>query len=73
MLVGAKAYFLGHLKDHLSRHLLGTASAALRQEMCDRILVIYKGEIVGEYAKDDVDGNTLLAVASGAAERKEAS
>ena len=35
-------------------------------EMCDRILVIYKGAIVGEYQKGDVDSNTLLAVASGA-------
>ena len=43
-------------------------------EMCDRILVIYKGEIVGAYTKGEVDSNTLLAVASGAsAEQKEAS
>ncbi len=43
-------------------------------EMCDRILVIYKGEIVGEYKKGEVDSNTLLAVASGAsAVQKEAS
>lgn len=43
-------------------------------EMCDRILVIYKGEIVGEFQRGDVDSNTLLAVASGAGiDRKEAS
>ncbi len=35
-------------------------------EMCDRILVIYKGEIVGQYKRGEIDSNTLLAVASGA-------
>ncbi|MCY6381551.1 sugar ABC transporter ATP-binding protein [Hoeflea prorocentri] len=43
-------------------------------EMCDRILVIYKGEIVGEYKRGEVDSNTLLAVASGASvDQREAS
>lgn len=35
-------------------------------EMCDRILVMYKGKLVGEYQRGAVDSNTLLAVASGA-------
>jgi len=43
-------------------------------EMCDRIMVIYKGEIVGNYKKGEIDSNTLLAVASGASiDQKEAS
>ncbi len=43
-------------------------------EMCDRILVIYKGAIVGEYDKGEIDSNALLAVASGAsADQKAAS
>ena len=43
-------------------------------EMCDRILVMYKGRIVGEFEKGEVDGNSLLAIASGASiDQKEAS
>ena len=43
-------------------------------EMCDRILVMYKGKIVGTYQKGEVDGNSLLAIASGASiEQREAS
>ena len=43
-------------------------------EMCDRILVMYKGTIVGTFKKGDVDGNSLLAIASGASiEQREAS
>ena len=42
-------------------------------EMCDRIVVMYKGLIVGTFNKGEADGNTLLAIASGAsAEREEA-
>ncbi|RVV97084.1 sugar ABC transporter ATP-binding protein [Mesobaculum littorinae] len=36
-------------------------------EMCDRTLVIYRGELIGEYAKGDIDADRLLAAASGAA------
>ncbi|MFK7994819.1 MAG: sugar ABC transporter ATP-binding protein [Granulosicoccus sp.] len=35
-------------------------------EMCDRILVIYRGKIVGEYKRGEIDSDQLLAVASGA-------
>ena len=35
-------------------------------EMCDRILVIYRGEIIEEFKRGDVDGARLLAIASGA-------
>ena len=35
-------------------------------EMCDRILVIYRGRITGEFRKGDVKGDELLAAASGA-------
>lgn len=35
-------------------------------EMCDRILVIYRGRIVGEYQRGEIDSDQLLAVASGA-------
>lgn len=43
-------------------------------EMCDRILVIYKGNIVGEYNCGEIDSDRLLAVASVASDyQKEAS
>ena len=43
-------------------------------EMCDRILVMYKGAIVGAFNKGEANGDTLLAIASGASsERKDAS
>ncbi|MEP3279882.1 MAG: sugar ABC transporter ATP-binding protein [Stappiaceae bacterium] len=35
-------------------------------EMCDRILVIYRGAIIEEFAKGEIDSDRLLAVASGA-------
>jgi ribose transport system ATP-binding protein len=35
-------------------------------EMCDRVLVIYRGEIIGEYNKGEIDADRLLAAASGA-------
>ncbi|KIX16288.1 sugar ABC transporter ATP-binding protein [Paracoccus sp. 228] len=35
-------------------------------EMCDRTLVIHRGELIGEYAKGDIDADRLLAAASGA-------
>jgi len=35
-------------------------------EMCDRILVIYRGELIGEYKHGEIDSDQLLAVASGA-------
>ena len=35
-------------------------------EMVDRTLVIYRGRIVAEYGRKEVDADTLLAVASGA-------
>lgn len=35
-------------------------------EMCDRILVIYRGEIVAEYRRGEINADDLLAVASGA-------
>ncbi len=35
-------------------------------EMCDRILVIYRGQIIEEFKRGEVDGNRLLAIASGA-------
>lgn len=35
-------------------------------EMCDRILVMYRGNLVAEYARGDIDSDRLLAVASGA-------
>ncbi len=36
-------------------------------EMCDRILVIYRGKIVGEYKRGEINSDRLLAVASGGA------
>ena len=43
-------------------------------EMCDRIIVMYKGSIVGTFNKGEADGNALLAVASGASrDKKDAS
>lgn len=36
-------------------------------EMCDRILVIYRGKIIAEYGRGEIDADRLLAVASGAA------
>lgn len=35
--------------------------------MCDRIMVIYRGKIVGDYKRGELDSDRLLAVASGAA------
>ncbi len=35
-------------------------------EMCDRILVMYRGRIVGKYQRGEIDSDQLLAVASGA-------
>ena len=42
-------------------------------EICDRILVIYRGQIVAEYKRGEIDSNRLLAVASGAQELRDAS
>jgi len=44
-------------------------------EMCDRILVIYRGEFIAEYRQGEIDADRLLAVASGASidERETAS
>jgi ribose transport system ATP-binding protein len=48
-------------------------------EMCDRVLVIYRGAVIEDYAKGQIDADKLLAAASGAtvddgsgAERKSA-
>ena len=42
--------------------------------MCDRIIVMYKGSIVGTFFKGEADGNALLAIASGASsDKKDAS
>ncbi|MBO0904262.1 sugar ABC transporter ATP-binding protein [Jiella sp. MQZ13P-4] len=35
-------------------------------EMCDRTLVIYRGEMIADYARGDIDADRLLAAASGA-------
>lgn len=35
-------------------------------EMCDRILVMYRGEIIAEYLRGEIDADQLLAAASGA-------
>lgn len=35
-------------------------------EMCDRVLVIYRGRIIGEYKRGEIDPDRLLAAASGA-------
>ncbi len=35
-------------------------------EMCDRTVVIYRGEIIAEYGRGKIDSDRLLAVASGA-------
>lgn len=35
-------------------------------EMCDRVLVIYRGELIGEYRRGETDADRLLAAASGA-------
>ena len=35
-------------------------------EMCDRVLVIHRGEIIGEYRRGEIDAEQLLAAASGA-------
>jgi ribose transport system ATP-binding protein len=34
-------------------------------QMCDRILVIYKGEMIAEYRKGEINAEELLAAASG--------
>lgn len=34
-------------------------------EMCDRILVIYRGQIIEQFSKGEVDSDRLLSVASG--------
>ncbi|MFK7856377.1 MAG: sugar ABC transporter ATP-binding protein [Granulosicoccus sp.] len=34
-------------------------------EMCDRVMVIYRGKIVGEFKRGEIDSDRLLAVASG--------
>ena len=34
-------------------------------EMCDRVLVIYRGAIIGEYRRGEIDADQLLAAASG--------
>lgn len=36
--------------------------------MCDRVLVIYRGELIREYSRGEVDADQLLATASGAAD-----
>ncbi|MCB1444360.1 MAG: sugar ABC transporter ATP-binding protein [Rhizobiaceae bacterium] len=44
-------------------------------QMCDRILVIYRGKLINEFKHGDIDADQLLAAASGAtgtAERKSA-
>lgn len=41
-------------------------------EMCDRILVLYRGQIVGEYKQGEIDSDRLLAIASGASTEFEA-
>ena len=44
-------------------------------EMCDRVLVIYRGRIIAEYKRGEIDADRLLAAASGAVtdtERKRA-
>ena len=42
-------------------------------EMCDRVLVIYRGEIIQEYRRGEIDSDQLLAAASGTlGERKTA-
>ena len=38
--------------------------------MVDRTLVIYRGRIVAEFGRKEVDGDTLLAIASGSESRK---
>ncbi|RDE10403.1 sugar ABC transporter ATP-binding protein [Pelagibacterium lacus] len=35
-------------------------------EMCDRVLVIYRGALIGEYQRGEIDADRLLAAASGA-------
>ncbi len=34
--------------------------------MCDRVLVIYRGRIIDEYRRGEIDADRLLAAASGA-------
>lgn len=41
-------------------------------EMCDRILVIYRGQIIDDFKRGEVDGDRLLAVASGASLQEQA-
>jgi ribose transport system ATP-binding protein len=33
---------------------------------CDRVLVIYRGELTNEYGADELDSDVLLSAASGA-------
>jgi len=40
-------------------------------EMCDRILVIYRGRIIEEFSKGQVDSDRLLSVASGSSISKD--
>ncbi|OJY04792.1 MAG: sugar ABC transporter [Rhizobiales bacterium 63-22] len=37
-------------------------------EMCDRVLVIYRGQIINEYRCGEIDADRLLAAASGASQ-----
>ena len=40
-------------------------------EMCDRVLVIYRGRIIAEYKRGEIDADRLLAAASGAVSETE--
>ena len=42
-------------------------------EMCDRILVIYRGQLTHDYARGDIDADRLLSAASGARDLEAAS
>lgn len=68
--VGAKVEIY-HLINRLAQEGKGIifVSSDLDEtiEMCDRILVMYRGGIVGEYLQGEINGDQLLAVASGAA------
>ncbi len=67
--VGAKIEIYGLINRLASEgKALIFVSSDLKEiaEMCDRVLVIYRGRIIDEYRRGEIDADRLLAAASGA-------
>lgn len=74
--VGAKIEIyalINRLADEGAAILFNSSDLEELAEMCDRVLVIYRGELTHEFKRGEVDSDRLLAAASGArtAENKE--